>query len=256
MMGTLPIEERIRRLLAIAEDSASSPSKRKVALERAAILRARHSITALSEPTTSTETIETRTIRIPGGPTTASLAHAFRIHSIALESGCSTYYTDCRTWSRSEGGPHVLVHLVGFPSDLDWLTPLTSAAIASATTGWTQWCQDNPRRYKPMKPKTRQKVRDGYIQSFADGVARQIRNTRQETIDEADKTNGSATALVVRDRATTVAAFVTSLNLCEGRELDADERARAAGFEDGYRSGLGNRRTRLADAPSGKRITA
>lgn len=255
-MTTQSVEERIRRLLAIAEDCAASPSEREIALERASILMARHSITSLSEPTTRTENVETRVIIIPGGRTTASLAHAYGIHAIALANGCSTYYTDRRTWTGQHGGPHILVHLVGFPSDLDWLTPLTTAVIAYATTGWTQWCRNNPRRYKPMKPETRQKVRNGYIQSFASGVARQIHNTRQETIVEADKTSGHATALIVRDRAGKVKDFITSLNLGDGQELDTDERARAAGFKAGYTSGLGNRRTRIADSPSSKRITS
>lgn len=254
-MTTQSVEERIRRLLAIAEDCAASPSEREIALERASILMARHSITSLSEPTTRTEILETRVVTIPGGRTTASFAHACGIHSIALASGCSTYYTDRRTWTGQHGGPHILVHLVGFPSDLDWLTPLTTVVIAYATTGWTQWCRNNPRRYKPMKIGTRQKVRNGYIESFASGIAQRIRTTRHETI-AADKTSGHATALVVRDREGKVKEFMASLDLGEGQELDADERARAAGFTDGYASGLGNRRTRLADSPSSKRITS
>lgn len=190
------------------------------------------------------------------GQSCQSIALAYGIHSITLASGCSTYYTDRRTWSRREGGHHVLVHLVGFPSDLDWLTPLTAAVIAYATSGWKRWCRNNPRRYKPMKPETRQKVRNGYIRSFTSGVAQQIHNTRQESIVEAERTSRSSTAFVVRDRATKVKDFIASLDLSEAKGLDADERARAAGFEDGYRSGLGNRRTRLAVSPSSKRITS
>lgn len=254
-MTTQSVEERIRRLLAIAEDCAASPSEREIALERASILMARHSITSLSEPTTRTENVETRVIIIPGGRTTASLAHAYGIHAIALASGCSTYYTDRRTWTGQHGGPHILVHLVGFPSDLDWLTPLTTVVIAYATTGWKRWCRNNPRRYKPMKPANQRRARAGFILGYAQGVAQRIRTTRHETI-AADKTSGHATALVVRDRAGKVKEFMASLDLGEGQELDADERARAAGFTDGYASGLGNRRTRLADSPSSKRITS
>lgn len=41
------LREQVRQLLALADDPAASPSEREIAMTRASILMARHSITSL-----------------------------------------------------------------------------------------------------------------------------------------------------------------------------------------------------------------
>lgn len=57
---------------------------------------ARHSITDLDKHCPTEEEITTRTLTIPGGPTTASLAQAYGIHDIAVAAGASTERGECR----------------------------------------------------------------------------------------------------------------------------------------------------------------
>ena len=196
---TSTIEDQIRRFLAIARDSGASTNEREVALERASILMARHSITRLSDrssPAVRRDEIETRTIMIPGGMTTPSLAQAHAVHQVAQACGATTYYTDER---RRPGSPGVFVHVVGFDSDLDWLAPLITALTAHTASAWTQWRKASP-GYKRMKPANQRRARAGFILGYAQGVAQRIRTTRRATITEQEAAGDSSAALTVRDR--------------------------------------------------------
>ncbi|CED92440.1 DUF2786 domain-containing protein [Actinomyces succiniciruminis] len=235
------IETQIRRLLAIAEDRAASPAERELAMQRATTLMARHSITSLPDDTddgdSREEEITTAEIRIPGGTTTASRALSNAINRIARAANANTYYTDYR---RRTGDPGIVLHVVAARADLEWLKPLASAYMVQAAAGWTNWRTNNPRRWKPMKDKTRRRVRDGYLTAYADGIADRIRTTRQQTLDEQTTAGNTGTALAVRDRAQRVSDYMDALDLRDGAELDLDERAQAAGRADGWNSGLGN----------------
>ncbi|QKD79454.1 DUF2786 domain-containing protein [Actinomyces marmotae] len=70
----------IRRLLAIAGDEAASPAERELAMERATVLMARHSITGLTDdPDARSREVATRSFTVAGGTSTASLALAYGI---------------------------------------------------------------------------------------------------------------------------------------------------------------------------------
>lgn len=152
----MSVQSTIHQLLAIAEDQGASPAERELAMQRATTLMARHSITSLNPQTSRTEKVTTRTITVPGGPTTASLALAYGIHAVATAAGASTYYTDRRRWRRnSDGhGPAIDVHLVGYPADLEWLTALSSSLITHAALGWATWRRrPHPRRQGGHRPR-------------------------------------------------------------------------------------------------------
>ncbi|MBJ2329486.1 DUF2786 domain-containing protein [Schaalia cardiffensis] len=235
---TSTIEDQIRRFLAIARDSGASTNEREVALERASILMARHSITRLSDrssPAVRRDEIETRTIMIPGGMTTPSLAQAHAVHQVAQACGATTYYTDER---RRPGSPGVFVHVVGFDSDLDWLAPLITALTAHTASAWTQWRKASP-GYKRMKPANQRRARAGFILGYAQGVAQRIRTTRRATITEQKAAGDSSAALTVRDRSRRLADYITTLDLHEGSGVNTHERALKDGRDAGWNSHLG-----------------
>ena len=86
------VRRAIRRLLAIAGDEAASPAERELAMERATVLMARHSITGLTgDPDARSREVATCTLTVPGGTSTASLALAYGIAQVARTGGASCY---------------------------------------------------------------------------------------------------------------------------------------------------------------------
>ena len=134
------MREQVRQLLALAGDPAASPSEREIAMTRASILMARHSITSLDVEEAEREDIEVRELVVDGGPSTPSLATGMAIADVADAAGLFAYYTDYR---RVRGRPHVLVHVAGFRSDLEWFMPLAMTLTAYAATGWVAWRRAN-----------------------------------------------------------------------------------------------------------------
>lgn len=235
------IERTIRRLLAIASNEAASPAERELAMERATVLMARYSITALTDDSDARyREVATRTLTVPGGTSTASLALAYGIGQVARAGGAGFYVTDRRHWRTVEGGPGVDVHLVAVVDDLDWLEPLAHSLLTHAALGWSAWKHDNPRRWRPMKATTRRRVRNGYMSAYAAGVADRVQATRQDSLDQLDEAERTSTALTVRTRAQRVQDHLATLNLVEGKDIDTDLRASARGRADGWASGLGN----------------
>lgn len=235
------VRRAIRRLLAIAGDEAASPAERELAMERATVLMARHSITGLTDdPDARSREVATCTLTVPGGTSTASLALAYGIAQVARAGGASCYVTDRRHWRIAAGGPGVDVHLVAVVDDLDWLEPLARSLLTHAALGWATWKRDNPHRWRPMKAATRQRVRNGYMGAYAAGVADRVRATRQDALDQLDEAERTSTALTMRTRAQRVRDHLATLDLVDGKDVDADLRAAARGRTDGWASGLGN----------------
>lgn len=240
-MSTDRTRQRIQQLLAIAGDDAASPAERELAMQRATMLMARHSITTLTDdPQARARDLQTCTITVPGGTSTASLAVAYGICEIARAADAGAYCTDRRRQRRTtDHGPGVDVHLVATTTDLDWLAPLALTVIAYAALGWATWRQDNPRRWRPMKPATRRRVRNGYQRAWAAGVADRVRTTRRTTLNQLEAAGDTSTALTVRTLRQRVTDHIDALGLATGRHLDTDLRAAAQGRADGWASGLG-----------------
>ena len=167
------LREQVRQLLALAGDPAASPSEREVAMTRASILMARHSITSLDVEGAEHEDIEVRELVVDGGPSTPSLATFMAIAGVADAAGLFAYYTDYR---RVRGRPHILVRVAGFRSDLEWFMPLAMTLTAYAATGWVAWRRANAGRYRRSKTAHRRRLRDGFITGFGAGVAVAVRD--------------------------------------------------------------------------------
>ncbi|AYD89162.1 DUF2786 domain-containing protein [Actinomyces lilanjuaniae] len=236
------VPERVRHLLALAADPAASPSERQTASHRAAVLMARHSITGLDPHTSRTEDVTTRTITVPGGRSTPSLAQAHAMHHVATAAGAATWYTDHRRWPPPDQRPCVLVHVVGLGSDLDWLIPLLTTLTTQTALDWATWRHDHAQAYRDLDRAGRLTWRNGYVLGYAHAVADRVRTARQQAIHEQDTTSPDGTpttALVVRDRAQQVQDHLATLNLRPGTATPTSAWAHHAGHTDGHASGLG-----------------
>lgn len=234
------LHRQVRALLAIAEDPAASPAERDTAMRRATTLMARHSITTLDPTTATTEEITTRTITIPGGTSTPSLAQAYGIHRVATAAGASTYNTDRRHWRRTPTqGPGVDIHIIGFPTDLNWLVQLTAALTTQTALDWATWRHAHAAAYRRLDRARRLTARNGYVLGYADGVADRLRAIRTQTITEHTTAQDTTTALTVRTRTQRVHDYLNTLNLKDGKTLPTNRTTAAAGRADGWSSGLG-----------------
>lgn len=242
-------KELVRRLLAIAADPGASIAERDQAQLRASMLMARLMIDELDLDEADSEQITTRDMIITGGPTTASRAQATALHRIACAAGANTYHHDNRRQTRQQGpGPHIVLHVVGYPADLERLMPLLAAVQAHAAVGWDAWRRANPRRVKPMKASTRRTTRDGYILGWGDAIAKRVRAARAGAIqvrDQSAPTGTASTALVVRSRDQRITDYLNTLPLRKGTAGDVDYRAYHDGVRDAQASGLGTNPTAL-----------
>ena len=237
------LREQVRQLLALADDPAASPSEREIAMTRAAILMARHSITSLDVEGAECEDIEVRELMVDGGPSTPSLATCMAIAGVADAAGLFAYYKDYR---RVRGRPHILVHVAGFRSDLEWFMPLAMTLTAYAATGWVAWRRANAGRYRRSKTAHRRRLRDGFITGFGAGVAVAVRDARAEAIAEEDASPASSRALVVRSRTARLDEWAEALDLVPGDHLDLNDDTRNAGYSAGRASRLGCDSSELA----------
>ncbi|WP_257493080.1 DUF2786 domain-containing protein [Actinomyces wuliandei] len=142
------VPARIRHLLALAADPAASPSERQTASHRAATLMARHSVTSLDPQASRAEEVTTRTITVPGGRSTPSLAQAHAMHHVATAAGAATWYTDHRRHPLPDQRPCVVVHVVGLGSDLDWLIPLLTTLTTQTALDWAAWRRHHAGTYR------------------------------------------------------------------------------------------------------------
>ena len=237
------LREQVRQLLALADDPAASPSEREIAMTRASILMARHSITSLDVEGAECEDIEVRELMVDGGPSTPSLATCMAIAGVADAAGLFAYYKDYR---RVRGRPHILVHVAGFRSDLEWFMPLAMTLTAYAATGWVAWRRANAGRYRRSKTAHRRRLRDGFITGFGAGVAVAVRGARAEAIAEEDASPASSRALVVRSRTARLDEWAEALDLVPGDHLDLNDDTRNAGYSAGRASRLGCDSSELA----------
>lgn len=237
------LREQVRQLLALATDPGASASEREVAMTRASILMARHSITSLDVEEAEREDIEVRKLVVDGGPSTPSLATCMAIADVADAAGLFAYYEDYR---RVRGRPHVLVHVAGFRSDLEWFMPLAMTLTAYAATGWVAWRRANAGRYKRSKTAHRRRLRDGFITGFGAGVAVAVRDARAEAIADEDASPASSRALVVRSRTARIDEWAEALDLVPGDHLDLNDDTRNAGYSAGRASRLGCDSSELA----------
>ncbi|WP_314129376.1 hypothetical protein [Schaalia odontolytica] len=211
------IQQRIRALLALAQDEGASASER--------------------------ERIEVRELVLRGGRSTASYATCVAIEKAADAAGLVAYYMDR---SDRRGDPHILVRVAGFGSDLDWVMPLAAALASYTAAGWASWRRANSARYKRSKAPHRRRLRDGFILGFGLAVADVVRETRTTALTEASDDGAPTRALVVRSREAQVAEWAEKLSLRPGAPLTSNADTRRAGYSAGRASGLGARTTNVA----------
>lgn len=229
------VRERIRALLALAEDTGASESERQVAFERASALMARHAIERLDDAPAgrADRVVRRHCLDIPGGRSTPSYAQTIGLMLIAEAAGMRSLFQDFRS---RRGRPFVRLFLVAFESDLEWFTALASGVVNRTAQGWCAWRRDHADAYRPCSTSERLGIRNGYVEGFAQGVAELVAASRAQAVSEPGH---DRRALIVRTREQEVEAFYNALDLKEeGKPYTFDGAAYSWGVIDGRNSGL------------------
>ena len=177
------IMERVRRLLAIANDPAASDNEQRIALEQAQRLMDRHAIEEwqLEEDHDDVEIIERR-IRLETNPCNRYMAQLANI--VAHGNRCRAAY-ECR---RAGNGRDVVstVWIYGARSDVDKTEAIWTAMETSRAAMWRERARTTPRA------KANAAWRNGYYRRYAilrremesDGAGRELVTVRGSQVDQ------------------------------------------------------------------------
>ena len=170
-MDTERVMERVRRLLAIANDPAASDNEQRIALEQAQRLMDRHAIEEwqLEEDHDDVEIVERR-IRLETNPCNRYMAQLANI--VAHGNRCRAAY-ECR---RAGNGRDVVstVWIYGARVDVDKTESIWTAMETSRAAMWRERARTTPRA------KANAAWRNGYYRGFQEEIARRYEILRRE----------------------------------------------------------------------------
>lgn len=170
-MNTERVMERVRRLLAIANDPAASDNEQRIALEQAQRLMDKHAIEEwqLEENHDDVEIIKRR-IRLETNPCNRYMAQLANI--VARGNRCRASY-GCR---RAGNGRDVIsaITIYGTRGDVDKTEAIWTAMETSRAAMWRERARTTPRA------KANAAWRNGYYRGFQEEIARRYQILRLE----------------------------------------------------------------------------
>lgn len=233
-METERVMERVRRLLAIANDPAASDNEQRIALEQAQRLMDRNAIKEwqLEKDHDAIEII-TWTIRLETNPCNRYLVDLAGI--VAFGNRCRTAY-GCR---KAGNGRDVIdrIEIYGTRADVDRTETIWTAMETSRAIMWRERARTTPRA------KANAAWRNGYYRGFQEEIAHRYEILRREmTSDSA----GKELVTVRGEQVDRWVKFNVSISSEKPKLSKATRASRAAyrrGREDGARQPIGLKET-------------
>ncbi|GAB1695039.1 DUF2786 domain-containing protein [Krasilnikovia sp. M28-CT-15] len=220
--------DKVRKLLAKAEDDACTPAEAEAFTAKAAALIAKYGIdqALLADTTPGTDVVGDRVVEMDApyardkAGLLAGIAHALR---------CKTV---CRTRHMPGDGKRLSMHLFGFGADLDRVELLYTSLLVQAAhalvAAYVPWGQ-HPASY-----------RRSWYAGYSTAIHRRLRAAEAQARSDAERVRatehtGRSVALVLADRSALVdqARAAAYPNLTAGRA----RRLSGTGDRDGYAAG-------------------
>ena len=233
--------ERVRRLLALAEDPAASENEAMIAFERAQRLMDRYAINEwmLHDDTRGREPVVERTVRFERGEPT----NRFRVNLaeiVARANRCRTY------WQGRRAGNNVTVPtsvtFYGVESDVRMSEALWTSMELRRSVGWRRALNEfaHEQGWRPSPASWR----NGYYTAFQDRVRERFAALRDTDVDEGARTAGRELVLV-RDRQLDEYEATITFDERPGhlRPVTIDHQAQEYGRRDADMTPLGLRET-------------
>jgi hypothetical protein len=221
--------ERVRKLLAKAEDPTVTVEEAEAYNAKAAELIARHGIDAalLAATGRTPDDVEHRVIAVEN-PYARDKAHL--LTSVADSLRCQTVHI--------QGPGRYVVRVYGFTTDLERVELLYTSLLLQATRELTH-----------VRPDTwgesTAAYRRSWLAGFSSAVATRLHRAEQRAAaEQPSAADGTSTSLVLRDRSALVADAVTAdyPRLRTMRRRDLTGTGRSDGFASGARADLGAHR--------------
>lgn len=228
MSAPASLLERVRKLLAQAEDSAATVAEAEAFNAKAAELIARHGIDAahLASTGQTRDEIEHRVIPVdqPYARDKAQL-----LTSVADPLRCQTVHI--------HGRGRYTVRVYGFASDLERVELLYTSLLLRATRDLVHVRPD-------YYGESTAAYRRSWLAGFASAVYSRLLRAERRASDEQPTVSGASTALVLRDRSAQVVDAVAAAHprLRTMRRRDLTGSGRTDGYHSGARADLGARR--------------
>ncbi len=221
----------IAKLLAKAEAAGTTPAERDALSEKAGELMIKYGIDEAVARAARTGEVRSeeiiKTLTYTDVPRSYSHEYAVLGCRVAENFGVKGILA---TGNRQKGTG---VYFIGFRSDVELVTQLYRSLVRQCTLNLAPWYRNQTGLITGTE---RYNAKRGFINGFATGVGAKLAQIRRQVIDDA----GPSTALVVRDRARNVDAWIDehmSLSSTRGRRYDVY--ARGAGYAAGQRADVG-----------------
>lgn len=228
MSAPASLLERVRKLLAQAEDPSVTVPEAEAFNAKAAELIARHGIDAahLASTGRTRDAVEYRVIPVeqPYGRDKAQL-----LTSVADPLRCQTVHT--------HGPDRYVVRVYGFASDLERVELLYTSLLLQATRDLVHVRPDG-------WGESTAAYRRSWLAGFASAVySRLLRAEQRASAEQPATETGTSTALVLRDRCERVDTFVRTAHprLRTMRRRSLSGSGRTDGYHSGSRADLGAR---------------
>jgi uncharacterized protein DUF2786 len=229
--------ERVRKLLAKAEDPGCTPEEAAALNDKAAELIAKYGVDMALLAATSPESdvVGDRVIAIYAP---YALDKAALLGTVAMALRCRSV----RTKTMAVGGYSYTMHLFGFASDLDRTDLLYTSLLVQASYGLA--AAPVPRQETPAA------FRRSWLAGFTQAVGHRLREAERRAADDATGSSGTSMALVLADRGGRVerrmAEAYPRLGMAPPRRLAGS--GASGGYAAGQQADLGGARLGRATA--------
>lgn len=207
------VAEKVRKLLAQAEDPAATPEEAQTFTEKAQQLMTKYAIdlAMVSDAGRPGQLVE-RGWRIDG---------PYAAHKVSLVNAVSRA-NDCRAIYTTLDGGARYIEVIGFPTDVEWVETLSASLVFQLTVVLAA-----AMRMKPSRVHGRT-FAVGFVEGFVQEVATRLHKARREAVAAAD-------AERCRDAEPDDSLFGTGRSGVSGRSVELVLVAKARQVEDEFK---------------------
>lgn len=207
------VAEKVRKLLAQAEDPAATPEEAQTFTAKAQQLMTKYAIDlAMITDAGRIDRVVERGWRIDG---------PYAAHKVSLVNSVSRA-NDCRAIYTTLDGGARYIEVVGFPTDVEWVETLSASLVLQLTTVLTA-----AMRVKPTKVHGRT-FAVGFVEGFVQEVSVRLHKARRDAVAAAD-------AERVRDACPDGSLFGPRESRADGRSVELVLVAKARQVEDEFK---------------------
>lgn len=225
--------ERVRKLLAKAEDPSVTDAERETLNNKAAELMMKHSIddAMLNMNDKSDKTIIRKLLKINFIP--ASYTYEYAVLGVNVAP-----FLNCRG-VRAVMPKRTDLFIIGHEDDAESMEMLYWSLVRQCMLSLTAWYQsfETKRQLFNMSPQEKMKAKKSYVIGFIKGVCAKLESIQTQVIDEV----GHGAEIVLADKKSAIDVWINeNMKLSAGRvHRYVNPNSHSAGYQAGYDADIG-----------------